>query len=97
MDVLIEITNSALSWPQGSNTRAVQRPTIGRMAAKRREEIAEAEDLLERQWAWLGRNEADQETERYRQKLQVFTMTLADYEDLVTGLNVANAYLRDVA
>lgn len=97
MDVLIEITRSALSWPEGSKTRAVQLPTIERMVAKRREEVAAAEDLLERQWAWLGRNEGDQESDRYQQKLQVFASTLADYEDLVTGLGVADAYLRGAA
>lgn len=94
MDHLIEMTNRAMGWPPGSRSRDVQRPVIARKAENRRREIAESEDLLNRQWVWLEANELEQDTERYGQKISIFTSTLSDYEDLVDGLRVAEEFLK---
>ena len=97
MDYLIELTNKASAWPVGSRTRDVQKPVIAAKADARRKEIAQAEDLLNRQWSWLAAHEDEQHTERYGQKMAIFESTLADYMDLVDGLTIAETFLRDGA
>ena len=92
-DTLIEAVKRARAWPAGSGARATLLSAARQIADKRAKEIADAEDLLRRQWAWLEthRDAADESenSQRYEDGMTRYLATLADYEDLCDGLNAA--------
>lgn len=96
-DTLIEAVKRARVWPAGSGARATLTRAARQIADKRAREIADAEELLRRQWAWLethGDAAGDAEnSQRYEDGMTRYLATLSDYEDLCDGWRAACADL----
>lgn len=92
-DSLMDAVRRARSWPAESGARKTLTQAAMQLMAKRQQEITDTAALLERQWQWLGRNGdpgGDAENERrYEDGMNRFLATLADYEDLCDGLDIA--------
>ena len=86
-DILIATTEKTLASPVCSKERQRQEKALRVLIVTRQAEIAKAEDLLNRQWAWMDAN-----GERDAVMLK-FGAALADYEDLCDGLRTAKAVL----
>ena len=102
-DSLIEAVRRARTWPAGSGARQTLTKAARTLAEKRQIEIAETEELLARQWAWLGahgspgQDDSADNTERYESGMQRYLLTLASYEDAIDGLDEARAELDRLA
>ena len=98
-DALVDAARRARTWPAGSGARQTLTKVAVQLMAKRETEIAEMEELLARQWAWLeergdpGADGATSNTERYEDGVRRFQLTLASMEDLCDGLEEARAVL----
>lgn len=97
-DSLVEAVRRAGAWPAGSGARQTLTKAAGQLMAKRQKELQEAEELLNRQWAWLDRespgdDDAETNSARYEDGMKRYLLTLANYEDMADGLRVAEAEL----
>lgn len=102
-DTLLQAVQRARVWPEGSGARLTLARAASQLLDKRRREIAELEDLLARQWAWLGahgspgQGDSDDNSERYESGMQRYLLTLASYEDAIDGLDEARTELDRLA
>jgi len=96
-DTLIDAVRRARSWPAGSGARKTLAKAAQQLLNKRKQEVADMEALLERQWQWLERNgdpgTERENSERYEDGMKRFQATLVDYEDLKDGLESAREEL----
>ena len=100
-DSLVQAVGRARTWPKGSGARLTLMKAAEQLATKREREILDTQALLDRQWEWLERNgspgEDGENSERYEDGMLRFLATLADYEDLLDGLNIARNELEKLA